>query len=662
MAAKTARSSKSKQVKTDTRSAADEAYRLASAVKSSMTASMQIDLDLRITFVNEATKDLIAKNLPAFQKAFPGFDPAKIIGACIDQFHVNPMHQRRILADPKNLPVRTDIKVGDLLFSINVSAMYDKDGRHIGASLEWQEVTSARRDASRAASLFSMIEGASSMFMTCDNNLIITYCNPAVLAMMRKYATQIRKAFPRFDPERLVGTNIDDFHANPSHQRKLLGDHKNLPAKAEIAVGGLSFGVTATALYDASGKHIGNGVEWTDFNAREVYRREVDRVIQASSAGDLTQRGDLEVLDAVFKPMMAGINKIVDAFEDALLRLSDPVSSVSTSSQQIAEGSTKLAEGASSQASSIEEISASLEEQTSMTTQNSENAAKAKTLAENAKTSADQGSATMNRMQEAIRAIKTSSEETAKIVKTIDEISFQTNMLALNAAVEAARAGDAGKGFAVVAEEVRSLAQRSAEAARNTAELIESSTSNAERGVSISEEVQKILTVINEGATKVNDLVAEIAAACKEQATGIGQVNEAVDQVNKVVQENSATSEESAAAASELDSQVKVMRDLVDSFHLSRKSPAHSEAPRKEARPESKPVAKAAPGKAAPAKPAPAKPAPAKPALAKPALAKPALAKPAPAKPAPAKPAATSAKTTRPERVIPLEDSDLEDF
>lgn len=265
-----------------------------------------------------------------------------------------------------------------------------------------------------------------------------------------------------------------------------------------------------------------------------------------------------------------------------------------------------------------------------MTTQNSENAAQAKTLAESAKASADQGTATMARMQEAIRAIKASSEETAKIVKTIDEISFQTNMLALNAAVEAARAGDAGKGFAVVAEEVRSLAQRSAEAARNTAELIESSTANAGRGVTISEEVQKILGVINEGATKVNDLVAEIAAACKEQATGIGQVNEAVDQVNKVVQENSAASEESAAAAAELDSQVKLMRELIDAFQLSTRTdrPASTPARTREASKEERPARAAA---RAPARPA-------------------------------AKSAGRPADKARPERAIPLEEGDLEDF
>ena len=510
MAPKTVKSS-AKNAKTSAssgRAAADEAFRLASAVKSSMTASMQVDLDLRITFANEATRQLVAKNLQAFQKAYPGFDPNKLLGACIDQFHANPMHQRRLLGDPKNLPVRTDIRIGDSIYSINVSAMFDKDGHHIGASLEWQEVTEARRDGRQAAALYSMIQGAAALFMTCDRDLRITYLNPALQQMLRKYATQLRKSFPRFDPDHLIGVNIDEFHANPAHQRKLLGDHKNLPAKAEINVAGLAFGVTATALYDAAGNYTGNGVEWTDFNARETYRKEVDRVIGACGSGDLTQRGDLELLDPVYRPMMTGINKIVDAFEEALQRLAEPVASVAVSSQQIAEGSTKLAECASSQASSIEEISASLEEQTSMTTQNSENAAQAKTLAESAKSSADQGAATMTRMQEAIRAIQTSSEETAKIVKTIDEISFQTNMLALNAAVEAARAGDAGKGFAVVAEEVRSLAQRSAEAARTTAELIEGSTSNAQRGVSISEEVQKILTVINEGATKVNDLVA----------------------------------------------------------------------------------------------------------------------------------------------------------
>jgi ABC-type transporter Mla subunit MlaD len=181
----------------------------------------------------------------------------------------------------------------------------------------------------------------------------------------------------------------------------------------------------------------------------------------------------------------------------------------------------------------------------------------------------------MKRMTETIGKIKSSSDETAKIVGTIDEIAFQTNLLALNAAVEAARAGEAGKGFAVVAEEVRNLAQRSAEAARNTADLIEGAVRNADGGVKVTEEVSSVLDEISEGSRKVSDLVNEIAAASGEQAQGIEQVNLAVSQLDKVTQQNAANAEESASAAEELSSQAEEMRSLVGQFVLSQMSGAN---------------------------------------------------------------------------------------
>ncbi len=234
-----------------------------------------------------------------------------------------------------------------------------------------------------------------------------------------------------------------------------------------------------------------------------------------------------------------------------------------SASGQVAQSSQSMAEGASEQASSLEETSASLEEMTSMTKQNAENANQAKTLAGTATASADKGAEAMAKMSAAIDDIKKSADATAKIIKTIDEIAFQTNLLALNAAVEAARAGDAGKGFAVVAEEVRNLAQRSAEAAKNTAAMIEGSVKNSENGVQISKEVADALKEIAEAAKKVNALVAEIAAASKEQAQGIEQINTAVAQMDQVTQSNAANSEEAASASEELSAQAEEMNRMV---------------------------------------------------------------------------------------------------
>ncbi len=236
---------------------------------------------------------------------------------------------------------------------------------------------------------------------------------------------------------------------------------------------------------------------------------------------------------------------------------------VAVASGQIATASHTLASGSSEQAAALEETSSSLEEMSSMTKRNAENASEANELTKSARASADQGASNMKSMAQAMRDIKSSSDDVGKIIKTIDEIAFQTNILALNAAVEAARAGEAGMGFAVVADEVRNLAQRSAQAAKETADKIEGAITKTALGVAITEKVQLSLQEIVEKNRTVDQLVAEVAQASREQSQGISQVNTAVGEMDKVTQATSASSQETASAATELNAQAVILREAV---------------------------------------------------------------------------------------------------
>ena len=261
-------------------------------------------------------------------------------------------------------------------------------------------------------------------------------------------------------------------------------------------------------------------------------------------------------------------NSTVTNLRDVLGQVLQGATQVTSAAEEIASGSQSLADGASRQASALADVASSLEQMATMTRRNTANAGQARTVSESARQACQQGAATTRSLAASMEAIKTSSNATAKIVKTIDEIAFQTNLLALNAAVEAARAGDSGKGFAVVAEEVRNLAMRSAEAARNTASLIQEAVQNADAGVSINQEVLSNLEDINQHVFRVSEVMSEIATASQQQEQGVGQIRLALDTMNSLTQSVAASAEESASASEELSAQATEMQSLVATFDL----------------------------------------------------------------------------------------------
>jgi methyl-accepting chemotaxis protein len=279
-------------------------------------------------------------------------------------------------------------------------------------------------------------------------------------------------------------------------------------------------------------------------------------------------KGDLLLIRNALNGTSSSINDILSSVTIAIEQVTSGSGQVSSSSQALAQSSNEAA-------SSLEEITASIQELNSQTKQNADNAAQGNTLALNARGSAEKGAMQMKQMDKAMKEISESSASVSRIMKVIDEIAFQTNLLALNAAVEAARAGKHGKGFTVVAEEVRNLAQRSAKAAKETAELIEGSIKKTEVGTKIAEETSKSLEEIVIGATKVTDLIGEIASASKEQTLGLNQVGQGLGQLDQVTQQNSASAEESASASEELSSQALQLKQMISRFKLSKQSMAN---------------------------------------------------------------------------------------
>jgi methyl-accepting chemotaxis protein len=599
---------------TGLRAQENKAVMLQGAVDQSGTAQVTIDRDFIITYANPATLDLLAEHEATLQKKYPGFSARaeNLLGACIDGFHAKPAHQRKLLDDPNNLPYKTDIKIEHLTFELNVTGITDAQGNYVGNSLEWQDVTEARARATEVGRLSSAVQGMTTNVMMADADGVIVYMNPAVTAMLRRREAQLRTVLPSFNVDNVIGTNFDTFHKNPAHQRNLLGNPANLPYSSDIAVASLEFNLTAIALMDESGNHVGTAVQWIDTTEEKDAQRQVESLISAAISGELDARIETENYEGFMKGLGDNINKLMEAvvepitaaidvtqalakgdlsrgmdgdYSGEFLALSSAVNesmnnlrgmvgeirvgsnNVFSGAKEIAQGNSDLSQRTEAQASSLEETASAMEELTTTVQQNSENATEATKKANNAMGKATSGGEVISNAVTAMEEINKSSKQIADIIGVIDEIAFQTNLLALNAAVEAARAGEQGRGFAVVAAEVRNLAGRSAAAAKEIKGLINDSVEAVGKGTRLVDDTGQTFTELAEAVKEVVTMISDIDSASKEQAAGINEVSQAVSQMDEMTQQNAALVEEASASSKSMEEQAQSLLDQVGFFN-----------------------------------------------------------------------------------------------
>jgi len=500
-------------------------------------------------------------------------------------------------------PVAAAIRVFDRIATGHLDNHIDTSRRdEIGDLLSklstMQEKLRAQIDKERAAAaansrIKQALDSVTVNVMVADASNNIIYTNAAVESMLRTAENDLRKELPGFSAANVLGSNIDIFHKNPNHQRNILASLRS-PHRAQIQVGSRTLAFVATPVFDDRGERIGTVVEWSDRTLETGIEKELQQMIADVLAGNLTSRIDLTGKTGFFEVLAKGVNELTASMSEIVARVKEAATEVHRGAEEISSGNANLSQRTEQQSSSLEETASSMEEMTSTVKQNADNAAQANQLASAARDQAERGGAVVGKAVKAMTEINEASKRIADIIGVIDEIAFQTNLLALNAAVEAARAGEQGRGFAVVASEVRNLAGRSATAAKEIKDLIQDSVKKVEDGSVLVTQSGQTLEQIMSSVKKVSDIVAEIAAASREQSSGIEQVNKAVTQMDEMTQQNAALVEQATAASQSMADQARELNQLMARYRLSERDIAAAAAATASARAQSKPAAAAA--------------------------------------------------------------------
>lgn len=551
-----------------------------------------------IVYANERAMETLRGIEDEFRQAF-GVDVEDIVGDSIHRFNKDKRRVERILRNPAALPHQTEFAFGNVILQATINAVFGGGDSLLGYVVNWEDVSTRQRLEAEQARLTSILECAPTSMLMADRELTIIYVNPAMLATLCK----LERYLP-VKPENVWGSSMDIFHRNPAHQRKLVGDPRNLPLRTNITIGPEVIDLVVTAIYDQNQNYLGPMITWELITEKleaeakvkeaneherrlaEEFRSKVESilgVVNAASRGDLSREITVHGADAVGQ-MGEGLAKFFSNLRGNVTNISKTAQSLAGASRQLTAVSQQMAANAEETATQANVASAAAEEVSknvsTVATGAEEMGMSIKEIAKNANEAAKvaESAVEVARKTNAIVAkLGESSGEIGNVIKVITGIAQQTNLLALNATIEAARAGEAGKGFAVVANEVKELAKQTAKATSDISRKIEAIQNDTRSAV---EAIGQIGKIINQ----INDIQNTIASAVEEQTSTTGEIsrnvaeaargsNEIAHNITGVAQAARSTTEGASntkSSADELSRMALDLQKLVAQFKFSK--------------------------------------------------------------------------------------------